>query len=96
MLAVAVPTAPLAPAAIVAGAKVALNKTLRAAGSGHYTLTNCRRTGLHYGACHFDMKFKSTSSGKTFRCIGRMNVRSIGNGIETSYGVVACNGKRVN
>ena len=96
MIAAPVPSAPLALPVIVAGARAAVGATLKAAGTGKFTVTHCRRTSPHYGACHFSMTFTSAQSGRTFSCNGRVNIRNIGQGVEKSYGAFFCDGKRVN
>jgi hypothetical protein len=88
--------APLTVPIVVATAKATLKQTLAAAGTGKWSLANCHKTAVRYGVCHFTMNFTSRSSGKKFKCSGSILVRNIGDGPERSYGVVTCNGKKVN
>jgi hypothetical protein len=95
MIAAPVPVHTLTVPIVLASAKSALNKTLKAAGTGTGALTNCHTLNKHYGVCRFTMNFTSRSSGKKFKCHGTIYIRDIGIGPEKSYGTVYCNGRKV-
>lgn len=96
-------TTPPAPGALTvpivrSAAKAALTLTLVQAGKGHVSLTKCHKTARRYGVCNFSMVFKSSTTGRKFTCTGKILVRDLGQGPESSYKLhsVYCNKTLVN
>lgn len=97
MIAAPTPLPALTLAQVALTSAFAVKTTLKQTGSpGHTNIKGCRLTTPHYGECHFSLVYTSKLTGVKFNCAGVIRVRNIGHGFEKTYGVVKCNGKRVN